>query len=98
MAIVNFAKRHTNADATRRIKAWTRQRFALPLDCSLLAVEVSCGLPGCPPVETIVAFWTAPDRRHSFKIFKPAVDVVEEDLPPSWLKEALVRDEIECCC
>ena len=97
MAIITFGKRHADPDAIRRIKAWTRQRFALPLDCTLLAVEAACGLPGCPPVETTVVFWTAPDRRHSFKIFKPAAEVIEEDLPPSWLKEALVRDELECC-
>src|SRR6185295_2028476 len=29
------------------------------------------------------------ERRHHFKVFKPVANVVEDDLPPSWLKPAL---------
>jgi len=73
---------------------------------AVVAQEVSftkapCGtLPGCPPRETVVAFWTAEDRRHHFKVFKPVADVVSDDLPPAWLKDALVippGGDCDCC-
>jgi hypothetical protein len=85
--------------AVDRVVDWTRARFGLPTDCTLSVAEIACGLPGCPPIETVVTFWTAPDRRHSFKIFKPLLVVTEDDLPPSWMKDAIVRDEwADCCC
>ena len=48
----------------------------------------------------MIAFWTDTDRRHQFKVFKPVAEVVEDDLPPSWMKTALIVDEdgdFECC-
>ena len=72
-----------------RVRAWTRQRFSLTDDAPLLVTEVACSLPGCPPLETVVAFWTGADRRHQFKVFKPAAQVTSEDLPFFWMKDAL---------
>jgi nitrate reductase delta subunit len=86
--------------ALERVRGWTRARFALADDVAIMVTELACTLPGCPPRETVVAFWTAPDRRHHFKIFKPAADVVPDDLPPAWLKDALVIPEggdCDCC-
>jgi nitrate reductase delta subunit len=85
--------------AVRQIKAWTRERFALPDDVPVMVSEVACGLPGCPPLETIVTFWTAPETRHAFKAFKPAVDVTPDDLPPRWMKNAIISDgdDLSCC-
>jgi nitrate reductase delta subunit len=48
----------------------------------------------------VVAFWTAEDRRHHFKVFKPAAEVAPDDLPPAWLKDALVippGGDCDCC-
>ncbi len=84
--------------ATRRVKAWTRERFSLDEDVAIMVSEVACGLPGCPPLETIVAFWTAPDRCHQFKVFKRVAEVVEDDLPPYWMKDAIISDgDLSCC-
>jgi hypothetical protein len=84
------------AAALERLRAWTRARFALG-DAAVLAAEVSCSVPGCPPVETVVAFWIA-DTRHQFKVFKPVTEVTFDDLPPSWMRNALVAtDGMECC-
>jgi nitrate reductase delta subunit len=86
------------AEALDRIKEWTRERFALARDTTILVSEIACGLPGCPPRETVVVFWTQSDQRHQFRIFKPPEQVVEDDLPPSWLKNALIAlDGFECC-
>jgi len=85
--------------ALRRVKDWTRERFRLPEDTAVLVTEIACGLPGCPPLETVVAFWTEGDRRHQFKVFKPVAEVVEDDLPPTWMKNALLgNDGLGDCC
>ena len=95
--------RHKLADhaaALERVEAWTRLRFKLADDAVVLVSEIACGLPGCPPLETVVAFWTQGDARHQFKVFKPVVDVLMDDLPPAWLKDALITlDAIDynCC-
>jgi len=86
------------AEALDRIEEWTRERFALAQDTAILVSEVACGLPGCPPRETVVVFWAQSDQRHQFRIFKPLEEVVDGDLPPAWLKNALIApDGFECC-
>jgi hypothetical protein len=84
--------------AAERLKAWTRSRFRLGEDDAVMAAEVECGLPGCPPLETVVAFW-AGETRHQFKLFKRLAEVAEADLPPAWLKPDLVDDGtgVTCC-
>ena len=83
-----------------RVERWTRARFALPAEATVLVTELACALPGCPPLETVVAFWTNAETRHHFKLFKTVAAVVEDDLPPAWLKNALIVDPLvgcECC-
>src|SRR5262249_52807775 len=77
--------------ATERVRDWTRARFNLPDDATVMASEVTCELPGCAPLETVVAFWTEADKRHHFKVFKPVAEVTEDDLPPSFMKNALAE-------
>jgi hypothetical protein len=92
-------RRPEHVAALDRVKEWTRERFKLANDTTILVSEIACALPGCPPLETVVAFWTQGDRRHQFKLFKPVEDVVADDLPPAWLKDALVAmDGIGCDC
>ena len=85
--------------ALDRVRDWTRARFKLPEDTAILVSEVACALPGCAPLETVVAFWTEGDQRHHFKVFKPVAEVVLDDFPPSWMKNALIEIEgIGCDC
>jgi len=87
-------------EALARVQEWTRGRFRLPEAASILVTELACGLPGCPPLETVVVFWTEDERRHQFKIFKPVRDVVVGDLPFVWLKDSLFVPEgfgCDCC-
>ena len=86
--------------ALERVKGWTRERFKLGQDATVFVSEVACSLPGCPPLETVVAFWTADDTRHQFKIFKPVREVTNDDLPFAWLKDSLFVPEgfgCDCC-
>ena len=86
--------------ALDRVQAWTRERFGLSPETAILVVEVTCALPGCPPLETVVAFWVADQTRHQFKLFKPVAAVVNDDLPYAWLMNSLaVADDYDggCC-
>lgn len=85
--------------ALRHVKAWTRERFELEPGAAVIVEEASTGAPGFPPVQTSVSFWSAPDARHAFTVFKPVGAVSEDDLPPRWMKGALVaQDEEGCSC
>ena len=84
--------------AVARVRGWTKARFALTDDETVMVSELACSAPGCPPIETHVVFWTAAGRHH-FKIFKPLAQVSEDDLPPAFMKNALVAlDGFECDC
>ena len=86
--------------AADRIAAWTRERFGLPPEAVVLVAELSCAVPGCPPLETVVAFWTADQTRHQFKLFKPVEMVAVDDLPYAWLMRSLAAAEGfggDCC-
>jgi hypothetical protein len=98
LALRRKSRDHQNA--LDRVRAWTRARFKLSDEATILVAEVACNLPGCPPLETVVAFWTEIERRHHFKLFKPVAEVAEEDLPFAWLKDALAvpaGGECDCC-
>jgi len=74
----------TKKDADRsaeqeRVLAWTRERFKLDEDESIMVSQLPCSDPGCPPVETHVVFWTQAGRQH-FKVFKPLAEVAADDL------------------
>ena len=83
--------------AATRVKAWTRERFSLLSDTTLLVSEVESATPGFPPLHTVVAFWTAERTHYHFRIFKPLQEVTEDDLPPAWYKEALAVSEVSQC-
>jgi nitrate reductase delta subunit len=95
-----FKKTPEHLQAIERVQGWTRTRFTLPDDAPVLASELACTVPGCPPLETVVAFWTENGERRHFKVFKPVEQVVEDDLPPAWLKDSLCSIEGEgfSCC
>lgn len=89
--------------AFEQVQAWVRERFSLPEGSAVLVTEWVCALPGCPPLETVIAFWTetpAPKPlRHHYKVFKPVQKVVPDDLPPYWMKNALaVPPDWACDC
>ena len=96
--MLGFANKLENSAAIERARQWTRARFALAHDQTVMVSEIACGVPGCPPLETHVVFWTTAGRHH-FKIFKPLAQVSEDDLPPAFMKNALIALEgFECDC
>jgi hypothetical protein len=86
-------------EAASRVKAWTRARFSLPADSIILVSELESAAPGFPPLSTVVAFWSAERKHYHWRIFKPLEEVVEDDLPPAWYKQALeVTAGLQCGC
>jgi hypothetical protein len=97
-AMLGFTKKGPDRAALDRVRGWTRARFALGDEETVMVSEIACAVPGCPPIETHVVFWTAAGRHH-FKIFKPLAEATEDDLPPAFMKNALVWAEgMECSC
>jgi nitrate reductase delta subunit len=94
-----FARKNPDHTAALdRVRGWVRRQFKLADDAAVLVAEVACAVPGCPPVETVIAFWSDA-RRHHFKVFKPVTQVTRDDLPPGWLKPAYaVPDDFVCQC
>ena len=95
-----FKKSPEHRDALDHIETWTRARFKLAPEEVVMVTELACALPGCPPLVTVVAFWTTDQTRHHFKIFKRAVEVKNDDLPFAWMKPALTVDagyDAYCC-
>ncbi len=98
----NFAASPQQKTALARVEAEVRACFRLSPDTSVLVSELACALPGCPPLETVIAFWTGGGNdalRHHYKVFKPVQQVTKADLPPWWMKDALaVLPDWACTC
>ena len=96
LGFINKSPEHRAA--LDRVREWTRGRFELADEAAILVAEIACAVPGCPPLETVIAFWSG-ERRHHAKVFKPVREVTEDDLPPRWMKDAIaVPDDFECDC
>ncbi len=86
-------------EAVERVKDTARARFGLGESDTVLVTECVPTLPGFPPHETKVVFWTADATRHHFRVFKPVEDVTDDDIPPAWMRESLSASEaVECSC
>jgi nitrate reductase delta subunit len=95
-----FNRSPERRDTVERLQTWTRERFGLAEGTTVFVTELACTIPGCPPLETVIAFWLDDGQRRHFKIFKPIDRVVPEDLPPAWLRDALCAepdDGLACC-
>ena len=98
-AMQGFLKRDpAHSRALARVRDLAIEALRLSQEDTVSVVEVACGLPGCPPLETVIVFWTG-GQRHHIKIFKPVAEVVEDDLPIWWLLPTLVDDgtSADCC-
>jgi len=83
----------------RKIKQWTRERFSLGEDELAIVTEEDVRIPGVPEKQTLIVFQCADGLKRHYRIFKPAAEVCEGDLPPGWMKDALITPEgFECSC
>ena len=85
--------------ALRRIKEWTRARFSLTETELAMVTQEETRIPGAPPAHTLIVFQCADGLKRHYRIFKAAADVTEDDLPPGWMKDALITPEgYQCSC
>jgi hypothetical protein len=75
--------------AVERVQLGTRDRFRLPEDAPVLVSQLTCTNGSCPPLQTVVAFWTETGERHHFKVLKPIEALVAGDIPSEWLDDML---------
>src|SRR3954466_10722483 len=94
-----LAPAKNRSQAASRVKGWTRERFALAGDATILVSELQSATPGFPALHTVIAFWTAERKHYHFRVFKPLEQVAESDIPPPWYREApAVAPGIDCSC
>lgn len=81
----------------QRVEMLARGRFRLDARIPVRVVELAATEKGFPPRETRINFWTGNDNEHQYRLFKPAAEVTVEDLPPWWMRDALILDEFPFC-
>jgi nitrate reductase delta subunit len=87
-------------DDRLRIAAVARDRFRLAAMHPIHVEQLGATEPGFPPFETRITFWTGNEREHRYRVFKPAADVGGSDLPPWWMKDAIIVSpwpSCDCC-
>lgn len=62
-----------------RIREWVRDAFALDEDSAVMVMELRCGEPNCPPIETVIAIMGNGANRQ-YKVHKRLGEVLEEDV------------------
>jgi len=96
MGLERFGSSAPSLAAVTSVQNWTRQRFKLAPEAPVLVSEVACRLAGCPPLETVVAFWMADDARCQFRLYKPLAQVIYDDI--GWLMDLPGGQESWDCC
>jgi hypothetical protein len=66
--------------ALKQIKDWARELFGATEEAVVVANELRCVEPGCPPLEVNVALLTPTAPVLQLRLHKAAVDVTREDL------------------
>lgn len=62
-----------------QIKQWVREVYGLADDIPVIVAEIRCDIPGCAPVETIIAI-LEPGGRRQFKSPRPMKEVDKHDV------------------
>ena len=81
-----------------RIEATVRSRYNVPDDQIVLVTQEQTRILGGPEKMTTILFWIDAETRNKVRVFKPAADVYSKDLPPTWLRSALLDDVLAECC
>jgi nitrate reductase delta subunit len=90
-----------HGEAVERVQLWTRRQFALPEDAPVLVSQLACSNENCPPIQTVVAFWTEAGDRHHFNVPKAIEAIAQTDVPREWIDDALFAGEnggASFCC
>ena len=89
-----FRKSPEHIAAVELVQSWTRERFRLAAEAPILVSQLTCANEGCPPLQTVVAFWTEEGERHHFKVLKPVESIDAADIPLEWIDDALFTEGV----
>lgn len=95
-----FADRNiqrSNVTELERIERDLRATYGVEDSQIVLVTEEPTRLPGGPKQMTTILFWIGEDR-HKLQIFKLASGITLADLPPIWVRGALLDDGDADCC
>lgn len=95
-----FADRNiqrSNVTELERIENDLRKTYGVEDSQIVLVTEEPTRLPGGPKQMTTILFWIKEDR-HKLRIFKPATEIMIADLPPMWVRGALLDEGDADCC
>jgi hypothetical protein len=73
-------KRVLHPDQVDRIKSWTRERWGLGDDVTIMVTELECRESGCPPIETVIAVLEGPGITKQYKIHKTTDEIGRHDV------------------
>lgn len=65
--------------ATGRVKAWALEALG-EQDATVLVTELRCHEPGCPPLETVIAWVDAPGGARQRKVHRAAAELTQEEV------------------
>jgi nitrate reductase delta subunit len=85
------------ASQLTRVGDIARAQFRLAEHHPVRVEQLAATERGFPPLETRITFWTGNDSQHQYRVFKPVRDVTAADLPPWWMRDALILDEFPFC-
>lgn len=81
-----FAPRDSalRAEASTRIKDWTRAALGLDGETRVLVHELACSRPNCPPRETVILVVPAEATPFKLALHKAMLDLTEDELSLAW--------------
>jgi nitrate reductase delta subunit len=78
----------------RSVKAWVAAAFQIQDGVYVTVSEVACGMPGCPPLETVIGLFEGDRQPRQFKLYKPVLEVTQDDV---FVLANLSSAMCECC-
>ncbi|CUX49180.1 hypothetical protein G3A56_17540 [Rhizobium oryzihabitans] len=64
----------------RLLKQWTRELLCLSADDTVSVSELSCALPDCPPMETVILVLSTSGESRQWSVHKALLDVAFDDI------------------
>ena len=69
-----------DAEAVRRVKAWTAAALQAGPDTALAVNEIACTDPACPGIETVILVMEPGVKTRAYKVQKSLDAVTEPDI------------------
>jgi hypothetical protein len=88
---------HASSSSIASVADAARRRFRLAKGYPVRVEQLHATEPGFPPFETRITFWTGNSDEHRYRVFKEVDEVSPDDLPPWWMKDALIVEEFPFC-